>query len=246
VEGSIGRRLRRRHVRCVSTRIPRRHHLSTQACIGHMKRIVIVDKYDVVRAGLRNVLTADPDWDVVAEAADGRQALRELARQRPDVLITDYSVPLLNGVEITRQATQRFPETKVLVFTQHDSEPVIGEALRAGALGFVLKGECNGTLVQAVRSLCEGRPYFSTVVGQLLLRSFCAMDCAVDRQVLTPREKSVVQLVAEGHSNKKIAEILCVSPKTIETHRFQANQKLNLKSTAALVRYAIRNSLAEA
>jgi DNA-binding NarL/FixJ family response regulator len=208
-----------------------------------MKRIGIVDRYDIVRLGLRSILAIEPDWDIVAEGADGREALRQLVREKPDLLITGYSVPLLNGVEITRQATQRCPQTNVLVFTQHDSEPIIKEALRAGALGFVLKSEVNHTLVQAVRSLCMGRPYFSTVVQQLLLRTFCATN---EAHVLSPREKSVVQLVAEGHSNKKIADILCVSPKTIETHRFQANQKLNLKSTAALVRYAIRNSLLQA
>jgi DNA-binding NarL/FixJ family response regulator len=205
-----------------------------------MKRIAIVDRYDIVRVGLRSVLAAGPDWSIVAEAADGRQAVRQLVTEKPDLLITGYSVPLLNGAEMTRQIRQRGLQTKVLVFTQLESELAMKEALRAGALGFVLKRESNDILVQAVRSLCEGRPYFSTVVQQLLLRSFCATG---EAQVLSPREKSVVQLVAEGHSNKQIAQILSVSPKTIETHRLQAQRKLELRSTASLVRYAIRNSL---
>jgi DNA-binding NarL/FixJ family response regulator len=203
-----------------------------------MQRIVIVDRYEVVRAGLRSVLTAQPKWDVVGEAQDGREAVRRVVRERPDVLITDYSVPLLNGAEIAQRARRQSPDTKVLVFTQQEEESVFNEVLGAGALGLVLKREPNDVLVQAVKSLCAGQPYFSTVVQQLP-----SSRAAKGGHVLSPRETSVVQLIAEGHSNKQIARLLGVSLKTIETHRVNAHQKLDLKSTALLVRYAIRNGL---
>jgi DNA-binding NarL/FixJ family response regulator len=206
-----------------------------------MQRIVIVDRYEVVRAGLRSVLAAHPNWDIVAEAEDGPEALRRVRRERPDLVITDYSVPLLNGAEITQQARKKSPDIKVLVFTQQEKESVFNEVLGAGALGLVLKSEPNDVLVQAVKSLCAGHSYFSAVVQQL--RSSHATNGG---HVLSPRETSVVQLIAEGHTNKQIAKLLCVSPKTIETHRFQAHQKLDLKSTASLVRYAIRSGLLQA
>jgi DNA-binding NarL/FixJ family response regulator len=203
-----------------------------------MQRIVIVDRYEVVRAGLRSVLASQPKWDVVGEAEDGREAVRRVVRERPDVLITDYSVPLLNGAEIAQRARRRSPATKVLVFTQQEKQSVFNEVLGAGALGLVLKREPNDVLVQAVKSLCAGKPYFSTVVQPLP-----SARAAEGSGVLSPRETSVVQLIAEGHSNKHIARLLGVGLKTIETHRRNAHQKLDLKSTALLVRYAIRNGL---
>jgi DNA-binding NarL/FixJ family response regulator len=206
-----------------------------------MQRIVIVDRYEVVRAGLRSILATQPNWDIVAEAEDGPEAVRRVMREKPDLLITDYSVPLLNGAEITQRTRKKYPDTKVLVFTQQEKESVFNEVLGAGALGLVLKSEPNDVLVQAVRSLCAGHPFFSTVVQQL--RSSHATNGS---HALSPRETSVVQLIAEGHTNKQIAKILCVSPKTIDTHRLNAHQKLDLKSTASLVRYAIRNGLLEA
>src|SRR5262245_41727425 len=128
-----------------------------------MQRIVIVDRYEVIRAGLRSVLAAQPNWDIVAEAEDGREALRRVIRERPDLLITDYSVPVLNGAEIARGVRKQCPGTKVLVFTHQEKESVFNEVLGAGALGLVLKRESNDVLVQAVRSLCAGQPYSSTV-----------------------------------------------------------------------------------
>jgi DNA-binding NarL/FixJ family response regulator len=204
-----------------------------------MTRIAIVDRYDIVRDGVRSILSDDPDWEIVGEAADGREAVRQAAKQKPDLLITGYSVPLINGVQITRQVLCRCPETKVLLFTQHQDEAVIKEALRAGVLGFVLKSEPNLILRTAITSLCTGRPFFSAIVHRLLLQSFLAED---EPQVLTPREKSVLQLIAEGHTNKRIANILGVSTKTIETHRAATHRKLQINSTASLVRYAIRNN----
>jgi DNA-binding NarL/FixJ family response regulator len=204
-----------------------------------MTRIAIVDRYDIVRDGMRSILSDDPDWEIVGEAADGREAVRQAAKQKPDLLITGYSVPLINGVQITRQVLCRCPETKVLLFTQHQDEAVIKEALRAGVLGFVLKSEPNLILRTAITSLCTGRLFFSAIVHRLLLQSFLAED---EPQVLTPREKSVLQLIAEGHTNKRIANILGVSTKTIETHRAATHRKLQINSTASLVRYAIRNN----
>ena len=204
-----------------------------------MTRITIVDRYDIVRDGLRSIMGDEPNWEIVAEAADGREAVRQAAKEKPDLLITGYSVPLINGVEITRQVLRRCPESKVLLFTQHDDEAVIKEALRAGALGYVLKSESNLILRNAITSVCTGRPFFSAIVHRLLLQSFLAEE---EQQVLTPREKSVLQLIAEGHTTKRIASILGVSTKTIETHRAATYKKLQMNSTAALVRYAVRNN----
>jgi|RhiMetdeSRZDD1v2_1073273.scaffolds.fasta_scaffold53301_7 DNA-binding NarL/FixJ family response regulator len=205
-----------------------------------MTRIVIVDRFDVVRAGLREVLADAPRSDIVAEAGDGREALRQVASEEPDLLITGYSVPLINGVEIARRARQRCPDIEVLLFTQCESEAVIKDALRAGVTGVVLKSEANSVLKLAVASLCAGRPFFSPIVHRLLLEYFLAAE---DHQVLTPREKSVLQLIAEGNTNKHIARILGLSTKTVETHRAATHRKLHLKSTASIVRYAVRNSI---
>jgi DNA-binding NarL/FixJ family response regulator len=205
-----------------------------------MTRIAIADRYDVVRAGLRQILAGESRWQVVGEAGDGREALRLVVKEKPDLLITGYCVPFINGVEITRQARQRCADIKVLLFTQYESEVIIKDALRAGVTGVVLKSEANAVLTTAVASLCAGRPFFSPIVHEILLKYFLAGE---DVQVLTPRERSVVQLIAEGHTNKHMARILGLSTKTVETHRAATHRKLHLKSTASLVRYAVRNSI---
>jgi DNA-binding NarL/FixJ family response regulator len=205
--------------------------------------ILIADDHEVVRSGLRGLLSERPGWEVVAEAADGKEAVAMALATSPDVAIVDYSLPLLNGVEVTRQIRQRSPGTEVIIFTMHDNNNLIQDLLQAGALGYLLKSDAKHLLLTAVETVAEHKPFFTGMVSEALLRSFLTKG---NDSPLTARERSVVQLIAEGHSNKKIASILNLSVKTVETHRAAAHRKLNLHSTADLVRYAIRNKLVEA
>jgi DNA-binding NarL/FixJ family response regulator len=208
-----------------------------------MTRILLADDHDVVRSGLRSILEAR--WQVVAEAADGREAVRRAIELKPDVAVLDYSLPLINGVEATRQIRARVPSVEVLIFTMHDSESLIHDLLEAGARGYLLKSDAKDLLVNAIESLAAHRPFFTARVSETLLESYLARSSPVET-VLTARERSVVQLIAEGHSNKQIANILNISVKTVETHRAAAMRKLNISSAAGLVRYAVRNKIVEA
>ena len=209
-----------------------------------MVRILVADDHEVVRSGLRAVLEARPGWQVVAEASDGKEAVSQALATSPDVVVLDYSLPLASGVEATRQIRAKLPRTEVLIFTLHDSDALVREVLEAGARGYVLKSDGQRYLVAAVESLASHRPFFTGKVSEALLEVYFAKhDPTYD--VLTPREKSVIKLIAEGHTNKRISELLAISVKTVESHRAAAMRKLNLSSTAALVRYAIRNKFVE-
>jgi DNA-binding NarL/FixJ family response regulator len=210
-----------------------------------MLRILIADDHEVVRSGLRKILGAQPNWQVVAEATNGQEAIIKAVATQPDIAIVDYSLPLLNGIEVTRQIRLRFPRTEVLIFTMYDSETLIAEVLRAGARGYLLKSDANQHLIAAIQALAMHRPFFTTKVSQTLLDSLLAQP-AKKASVLTDRERGVLQLIAEGYSNKQTANILNISLKTVETHRAAIMRKLNLTSSAALVRYAIRNRIIEA
>jgi DNA-binding NarL/FixJ family response regulator len=206
-------------------------------------RILIADDHDVVRYGLRALLSEQPNWQVVAEAADGKEAVAQVVKTAPDVAIVDYSLPVLNGVEVTRQIRRCSPGTEVIIFTMHDNNSLIHDLLQAGALGYLLKSDAKRLLLTAVEMVAEHKPFFTGMVSETLLECFRSKG---NNLPLTPRERSVLQLIAEGHSNKKVASILSLSVKTVETHRAAAHRKLNLNSTAALVRYAIRNNIIQA
>lgn len=208
-----------------------------------MTRILVADDHDVVRSGLRSIL--EPRWVVVAEATNGKDAVRKAIELKPDVAILDYSLPLVNGVEATRQIRARVPTVEVLIFTMHDSEGLIHDLLEAGARGYLLKSDAKSFLVTAIESLAAHRPFFTAKVSETLVESYLTRS-STPETVLTSRERSVVQLIAEGHSNKQIANILSISVKTVETHRAAAMRKLNISSAAALVRYAVRNKIIEA
>ena len=209
-----------------------------------MIRILIADDHEVVRSGLRKILEAQPNWEVVAEAGDGTDAIHKAAETRPDVAVLDYSLPLVNGIEATRQIRARLPKTEVLIFTMHDNETLIQELLKAGARGYLLKSDAKRHLIGAIESLASHKPFFTAKVSEALLDSFLARPTR-EGSTLTNRERGVVQLIAEGHTNKQIANILNISLKTVETHRAAIMRKLNLSSSAALVRYAIRNRIVE-
>src|SRR4030095_1297960 len=199
-----------------------------------MTTILIADDHEVVRSGLRGLLSDRKDWQVVAEAADGKEAVAQALATTPDVAIVDYSLPLLNGMEVTRQIRQRCPGTEVIIFTMHDNNNLIRDLLQAGALGYLLKSDAKRLLLTAVEAVAEHKPFFTGMVSETLLQSFLIKG---NEKPLTARERSVVQLISEGHSNKKIASILNLSVKTVETHRAHAHRKLNLRTTAELVRY---------
>ena len=210
-----------------------------------MTRILIADDHEVVRSGLRSILETHPDWEVVAEAADGKEAIVKAVETKPDVAVVDYSLPLINGIEVTRQIRRRLPGTEILIFTMHDSEALIDELLRAGARGFLLKSDAKRHLLEAIGTLAAHKSFFTYRVSETLLKSFL-LKSSGSQSILTPREREIVQLIAEGHSNKQIAGILNLSLKTVETHRAAVMRKLNLSSSAALVRYAVRNKFLEA
>ena len=210
-----------------------------------MIRILIADDHDVVRSGLRQILESQPTWEVVAEASDGKDAILRAIDTKPDVAVLDYSLPLVNGLEVTRQIRARLPKTEVLIFTMHDNETLIQELLKAGARGYLLKSDARRYLIGAIESLAVHKPFFTAKVSEALLDSFLTKPNR-EGSSLTNRERSVVQLIAEGHTNKQIAHILNISLKTVETHRASVMRKLNLSSSAGLVRYAIRNRIVEA
>jgi len=210
-----------------------------------------VDDHDVVRHGLRALLEAQPGWQVVDEARDGREAIERVRRHKPDVVVMDFSMPGLNGLEATRQILKAHPVTEVLVLTMHESEQIAREALSAGARGYVLKSDAGRDLVNAVESLRVHKPYFTPRVSQMVLDGYLKNALAdghggrEPREVLTPREREIVQLLAEGKSNKEVASNLGISAKTTETHRANIMRKLNLHSVSDLVRYAVRNKMVE-
>lgn len=210
-----------------------------------MTRILIADDHHVVRSGLRMVLEAQPDFEVVGEAENGLDAVEVALHARPDVVILDYAMPVRNGVEATREIKTRLPRTEVLIFTMHDSEDVVEDILFAGARGYLLKADANDHLIAAVQALARHEAYISGKLSASLLDTLLERRKRGKRDVLTLRERDVVQLIAEGNTNKAVSTKLGVSLKTIETHRASAMRKLGLHTTADLVRYAVRNRMVE-
>ncbi len=181
----------------------------------------------------------------MAEAADGKDAIAQAIATKPDVAILDYAMPLMNGIEATRQIRRRVPEVEVLIFTMHDDEKLLRELLAAGARGYLLKSDAPQHLIAAIQSLADHRPYLTGKASEVLLETFVGQVRRMDRP-LTDRQQSIVQLIAEGHSSKQIGAILNLNLKTVETHRAAIMRKLGVTSMAAVVRYAVRNNLTEA
>ncbi|GLS29063.1 two component transcriptional regulator, LuxR family [Mesorhizobium albiziae] len=209
-----------------------------------MLRILIADDHEIVRNGLRAMLSDEDGWEIVAEAADGRDAVSQAQRTKPDVAIVDYALPVMNGVEAARQIRLHSPKTEVLIFTQHDNEALLRDVLEAGIKGYLLKSDAAKHLIHAVEALSTHQPFFTRSMSEALVQAYLSKPNG-STSVLSVRERSVVQLIAEGHSNRQAATLLNVSEKTIETHRASAMRKLDAHSTAALVRYAVRNRLVE-
>ena len=208
-----------------------------------MLRILIADDHEIVRRGVRQIVEAHPGWEVCGEAADGQAALNLAIKEKPDVMVLDVSLPIMNGIAVTRRLRQDAPQTKVLLFTMHDDDETVSAGLSAGARGYLLKMENEQLLETAISALGANRPYFSSVVSELLL------DAAVhDRrksrlESFTNREREVAQLISEGNSNKHIARLLSLSVKTVESHRAAAMRKAGVHTTAEFVRFAIKQKL---
>jgi DNA-binding NarL/FixJ family response regulator len=209
-----------------------------------MIRILIADDHDVVRSGLRRLLEAQPGWEVVAEAADGKDAIAKANETRPDVAVLDSMMPLINGAEVTRQIRARLRKTEVLIFTIHDGEEHIVQMLKAGARGYVLKSDNAEQLLDAIASLAKHKPFFTAAVSETLLGRFLAPRRR-DGICLSAWDRTVLQLIAEGLTNRQVAKVLGVSRKTVENSRTAIMRRLNLPSAAALVLYAIRNGVIE-
>jgi len=210
-------------------------------------RILLADDHTLMRQGLRKILEACVDWEVVAEASTGREAVREALSTEPDVVILDIGMPLLNGIEATRQILRRRPNTRVLILSMHADEAYILRALGAGARGYMLKDSADTDLIRGVTAVASGKSFFSPAVASVMLDDYVrrmAEKGIADRfDSLSEREREIFQLVAEGHSTKEIADLLSVSPATVETHRAHILQKLDVHNTAELVLYAVRRGL---
>jgi DNA-binding NarL/FixJ family response regulator len=210
-------------------------------------RILLGDDHTLVRHGFRKILEGRPDWQVVAEVGDGRQAVREGLALLPDVAVLDIGMPLLNGMEATRQIVRRAPTVRVLILSMHSDEAYITQALQAGAKGYLLKDSADTDLIRGIADVAAGRSFFSPAVARVMLDDYVrhlAEKGIVDRyQSLSEREREIFQLIAEGHSNKGIADVLGVSPATVETHRAHILQKLDVHNTAELVLYAVRHGV---
>ncbi len=210
-------------------------------------RILLADDHTLVRQGLRKVLEERPEWEVVAEAGDGREAVRLAEQFKPDVCVLDVAMPLLNGVEATRQIARRVPNTRILVLSMYSDEAYVAQILQAGATGYILKDSADVDLIHAVGEVARGKSFFSPPIARVMLDDYVrqlAEKGISDRfDSLSDREREVFQLIAEGKVNKEIAALLSISPSTVETHRARIMEKLDLHSAAEIVLYAVRRGV---
>ena len=211
-------------------------------------RILIADDHEVARKGIRSLLETHAGWEVCSEAKDGREAVACADKFKPDVLLLDIGMPNLNGLDAARQILAMTPGARILILTIHDTEQAVREVLAAGARGFLLKFDSGRDLVAAVEALQYGRTFFTSKVAQMMLDGYLRPHCESEtssHRVLTPREREVIQLVAEGRTTKEVATALSFSVKTAETHRTNLMRKLDLHSTADLTLYAVRNGIVQ-
>lgn len=213
-----------------------------------MRRIVLADDHQLVRAGLRSLLEKEPGFEIVAEASDGLEAVNLVTRLTPDLAILDIGMPNLNGIEATRQIRAEVPQTKVLALSMHASAQYVSRMFEAGASGYILKDSAYEELLQAVRTVMVGRIYLGKDITGVVIEDYVRRTAAapqVTETRLTPREREIAQMLAEGRSTKEIAGKLVVSVKTVETHRQHIMEKLKISGIAELTKYAIREGLTE-
>ena len=209
-------------------------------------RLLLGDDHTLMRHGLRKILEERPDWEIVAEAGDGRTAVRQTLTLQPDVAVLDIGMPLLNGIEACAQIVRKTSRVQVLILSMHDDEAYVTQAVRAGARGYLLKDSAGADLIGAITAVAAGKSFFSPLIAKLVLDDYARglAEKGMDRyDSLSEREREIFQLVAEGHSTKEIAAMLSVSPTTVETHRAHILQKLDVHSTAEIVLYAVRRGV---
>ena len=211
--------------------------------------VLIADDHEVVRRGIRALIQEQPGWQVVAEVTNGRDAVAKANEFQPDVAILDISMPSLNGLDATKQIAKVSPGTKVLILTVHDSDPLISKVLQAGARGYILKADAGRDLITAAKALLSDKTFFTPKVAQIVMDGYLDKGPKASEEgssQITGREREIMQLLAEGKSNKEVGTILGIETKTAETHRSNLMRKLDCHSVAGIVRYAIRNHLLEA
>lgn len=207
--------------------------------------ILLADGHDIVRRGVRDLLSSHPEWQVCGEARNGRDAITLATRFKPDVLVIAIDLPELDGIETARWIKRMIPETEILFYTSHDEEYLIARALQMGARGYVLKADPDEKLIEAIGALVLHVPFFTAKAAEMLLKDLRKTSLKEPEPQLTSREREIMTMIAQGISNKEIASHLKISPKTVEAHRSAIMRKLGLQSITELVRYAIRNKLIE-
>jgi two-component system, NarL family, response regulator NreC len=210
-------------------------------------RIVLADDHTVVRKGLRLLLESQSGFTVVADASDGRETVALVERHQPDVVVMDVAMPILNGIEAARQISARQQHTAIVFLSMHSDEGYVLKALKAGARAYLLKDSAEYDLINAIKAVSEGKAFFSPAISKMLVEDYMRQmrerDVEDSYELLTTREREILQLIAEGKNNKEVASLLNLSPYTVETHRGNIFQKLNLHSTADLILYAVRKGV---
>jgi len=213
-------------------------------------RILLADDHKVVRQGTRALLSAIPEWEIVGEADNGRDAVSLTAELKPDIVILDISMPELNGLDATRQIKKKSPETEVLIFTGQETEELVHDVFDSGARSYIMKTDAADHLIDAIKALSEHKHFFTSRISEIVFARYIqekgTLEGAPEKSRITDREREIVQLLAEGKSSKEIATILGISVRTVETHRATIMKKLGLKSFSELIRYAVRNKIIEA
>jgi two-component system response regulator NreC len=211
-------------------------------------RILLADDHTILRQGIRSLLESEPDLDVVGEAEDGHAVVKMACELQPDVVVMDIAMPLLNGLEATRQIKRDCPRARVLILTMHENEEYIRQVLASGAMGYILKDAAATDLIGAIRTVNRGESVLSPAITRLVIEDYLRWGDLKDVNPgddLTPREREILQLIAEGYSNKQIGEILCIAVKTVQSHRTNLMAKLDLHDRSELIKYAIRKKIIE-
>ena len=209
-------------------------------------RILLADDHEIVRRGLRNLIEDRPEWTICCEAADGREAVAEAMQAKPDIVVMDIAMPRMNGLEAARRIVDKLPRTEVLILTMHESKQLIQDVLKSGARGYILKSDAGKELIAGIEALLDHKPFFSHKVSEVVLEGFLkGTGAEAGHDELTPREREIVQLLAEGKSNKETAYVLVISVKTVEAHRANLMRKMGFGSLSDLVRYAVREKMIE-
>ena len=209
-------------------------------------KVFVADDHKIFREGLKTLLEMKIGVEVVGEASDGREALREIIHLKPDIVIMDISMPNLNGIDATHQIVSANPNIKVMILSMHKDESFVKEALKAGAIGYMIKDGAFSELLDAIKTIMAGKIYLSPTLNEIIIKDFVdklRVENLNSLSVLTSREREVLQLIAEGKSTSQIGDIMCISIKTVETHRQNIMKKLNINTVAGLVKYAIQKGL---